>query len=148
MITGYTAAMPLGTPLSSHLLRLGLMAVGWASVAVGLVGVVVPVLPTTPFLLVAVWAFARSSRRFHAWLIHHRVFGPTLAAWETHRVIPVRAKLAAVVGMAGGMVYVALFSPAPWYAAAAMGVVVAYGAWFVLSKPSRPGAAQPPDSTS
>ncbi len=138
--------MPGRDTLSPRLVTLGLMALGWLFVAIGLVGVVVPVLPTTPFLLVAVWAFARSSRRFHAWLVHHPVLGPPLAAWETHRVIPVRAKVLAVVGMTGGMAYVTLISPAPWYAAAAMGVVVAYGAWFVLSKPSQPPEPDTPDA--
>lgn len=118
--------------------RFALMAAGWLCVAIGLVGAVLPVLPTTPFLLLALWAFARSSPRFHSWLSNHRLFGPSLTAWERHRVIPLRAKVLAVAGMTFGMVYVTVFSPAPWYAAALMGAVVAYGAWYVLSKPSRP----------
>lgn len=114
------------------------MAAAWLCVAIGLVGAVLPVLPTTPFLLLALWAFARSSPRFHFWLLNHRIFGPSLAAWESHRVIPVRAKVLAVTGMTFGMVYVTVLSAAPWYAVAAMSAVIAYGAWFVLSKPSRP----------
>lgn len=136
--------MPPPSRSSSALVRTGLSAFGWLCVAVGLVGAVLPVLPTTPFLLVATWAFARSSPRFHRWLLGHRRLGPLLVAWETHRVIPVRAKVAAVAGMTFGMAYVTLVSPAPWYAAAAMGVAVVYGAWFVLSKPSRPATGQPP----
>lgn len=131
-------APPPADPRGHLLKRLCLVAAGWIFVAIGLVGTVLPVLPTTPFLLLAMWAFARSSPRFHAWLLNHRLFGPSLTAWERHRVIPLHAKVLAMAGMTFGMIYVTLFSAAPWYAAAAMGAVVAYGAWFVLSKPSRP----------
>jgi uncharacterized membrane protein YbaN (DUF454 family) len=128
----------LPPPSSSRIVRLTLMGFGWICIALGIVGAVLPVLPTTPFLLLAVWAFARSSPFFHQWLLHHRLFGPLLSQWERHRVIPIRAKIFAVTGMAGGMVWVTVFSQAPWYAAVLMGGTVAFGAWFVLSKPSAP----------
>lgn len=117
--------------------RLALFALGWVFVAVAMAGALLPLVPTTPFLLLALWAFSRSSRRFHRWLLEHPLFGPPLREWEAHRVIPVRAKLFAVCGMAGAMVWVSLFTSAPWYAVAAMAAVIAYGAWYVLSKPSR-----------
>ncbi|MBF0323814.1 MAG: YbaN family protein [Alphaproteobacteria bacterium] len=124
-------------PHAPALLRPLLIAAGWLCVGLGVAGIFLPVLPTTPFLLLALWAFARSSPRFHHWLLTHRWFGPVLQDWERHRVIPIRAKLLAVAGMSGGMIWVTFFSAAPWYAAALMGVTVAYGAWFVLGKPSR-----------
>ncbi|MGE5514521.1 MAG: YbaN family protein [Bacteroidota bacterium] len=101
-----------------------------------------PVLPTTPFLLLALWAFSRSSERFHGWLIHNRWLGRYLTEWEHHRVIPLRAKIIAITSMTASIVWVALFSTAPWYAVVAMAAVIAYGAWYILSKPSRP-ARQP-----
>jgi len=119
------------------------LGLGLAFVGLGLLGTVLPVLPTTPFMILALWCFARSSKRFHDWLYHHRVFGPPLRQWDQHRVIPLAAKIVAVTAMAASMVYVVLFSAAPWYLIAAMAVVIAYGAWFVLTKPSRAPADGP-----
>jgi uncharacterized membrane protein YbaN (DUF454 family) len=62
----------------SHRQRWAFLALAWVSFALGVVGLVLPVVPTTPFMLVALWAFSRSSRRFHDWLYHHRIFGPPL----------------------------------------------------------------------
>lgn len=116
------------------------LGLGLAFVGLGLLGTVLPVLPTTPFMILALWCFARSSQRFHDWLYHHRLFGPPLRQWDQHRVIPLVAKAASVTAMAASMAYVVLFSTAPWYLIAAMAVVIAYGAWFILTKPSRPPA--------
>ncbi|MBF0094866.1 MAG: YbaN family protein [Alphaproteobacteria bacterium] len=109
---------------------------GLVFVGLGLLGVVLPVLPTTPFMIVALWCFARSSERFHAWLFHHRLFGPPLRKWDQHRVIPVVAKIAAVSGMVASLIYVVLFSSAPWQGMAAMASFMAVVAWYILSKPS------------
>ncbi len=114
-----------------------LLALGFGFVGLGLLGTVLPVLPTTPFMILALWCFARSSRRFHRWLVEHRVFGPPLRDWERHRVIPPYAKVASVGAMTASLAYVALFSPAPWWAAALAAAVIAYGAWYILTKPSR-----------
>lgn len=115
-----------------------LIAFGWLCVGLGCLGAVLPVLPTTPFLLLALWAFSRSSERFHGWLIHHRWLGRIVRDWESHRVIPLRAKIIAITTMAASLAWAVLFSKAPWYALAAMAAVIAYGAWYILTKPSRP----------
>ena len=57
-------------------------------------------MPTTVFVLVAAWAFARSSERWHRWLREHGRFGPTVRAWEAHRAMPRRAKRLAYVALA------------------------------------------------
>lgn len=114
------------------------MAFAWLCVGLGCVGIILPVLPTTPFLLLALWAFARSSPRFHHWLIHHRWLGRYVSEWERHRVIPVRAKIVAIAAMTTSLTWAVAFSSAPWYALAVMAAVIGYGAWYVLSKPSRP----------
>ena len=63
-------------------MRFVYIAIGCVMVALGVVGIFLPLLPTTPFLLVAVWAFARSSPRLEAWLIHHPKLGPPLRDWR------------------------------------------------------------------
>ena len=79
-------------------LRLGLLVFAWLNVALGMIGVVVPGMPTTIFLIIAVWAFSKCSVRFQRWLWGHPMFGPSIRNWHQHRVIPVRVKI-----MASGM---------------------------------------------
>ena len=73
---------------------------GCLSFAVGVVGLVVPLLPTTPFVLLAAACWARASPRFHRWLAGHRLFGPMVTSWERERAVPRRAKYWAVAMMA------------------------------------------------
>lgn len=73
-----------------------LLAAGWLALFLALVGVVLPLLPTTPFVLVAAACFARSSPRLHQRLLANRVFGPLIVDWSEHRAVPLRAKLLAV----------------------------------------------------
>jgi uncharacterized membrane protein YbaN (DUF454 family) len=110
---------------------------GWCFFGLGAVGVVVPGLPTTPFMLLALWAFSKSSQRFHDWLYAHRLFGPPLQQWRSHRVIPRKAKLLAVVTMAVSFVYLAFFTELTGWLKALIGLVMLYGAAFILSKPSQ-----------
>lgn len=65
---------------------------GWLAFVLGALGVVLPVLPTTPFMLVAATCFAKTSPRFHRWLLSHRVFGPLIHNWEQGRYIEKVAK--------------------------------------------------------
>ena len=83
---------------------------GWLLFGLGFVGAFVPVLPTTPLMLLALWCFSRSSDRFHDWLYTHKIFGPPLQQWQEHRVIPLAAKLIAVFFMAASLVYLFVFS--------------------------------------
>lgn len=80
----------------SALKRLLWVSLGLTSVALGVVGIFLPVLPTTPFILLAGFAFARSSTRFYNWLLSHRIFGPMVYEWRERRTIPRRVKAIAV----------------------------------------------------
>lgn len=73
---------------------------GLASLSLGFVGIFLPLLPTTPFLLLSVFCFARSSDRLHRWLLAHPVFGPTIVDWHRHRAIARPAKIAATAACA------------------------------------------------
>lgn len=74
---------------------------GFFFLAAGAVGVFLPLLPTTPFVLLSAACFARSSPRWHAWLLDHRTFGPMVRQWECHRCVSLRVKLVAIVTMVG-----------------------------------------------
>lgn len=74
-------------------------ALGTLFILLGIAGVFLPVLPTTPFLLLATACYARSSRRFYNWLMNHPAFGPLIVEWRTYRSIPWRVKMVAVTTM-------------------------------------------------
>lgn len=109
----------------------------WLFFALGAVGVVVPGLPTVPLMLVALWLFARSSPRFHDWLYHHRVFGPPLQEWRDQGVIPVRAKVVAVVMMIASLSYMAWGADVSHTVIGITALVMLLGAVFILRQPSR-----------
>ncbi|MBU1488907.1 MAG: YbaN family protein [Gammaproteobacteria bacterium] len=73
--------------------RYALLAVGWLSVALGVIGIFVPVLPTTPFLLLAAACFVRSSRRFYLWLVEHPRLGPWIRDYLEGNGMPRKAKV-------------------------------------------------------
>ena len=71
------------------------MALRW----LGFIGIFVPGIPTTIFLIIALWAFTKSSKRLRHWLLNHKRFGPILNNWQEHKVVPRRAKILMVVLM-------------------------------------------------
>lgn len=81
-----------------------LIALGSISLGLGAVGVAVPVLPTTPFLLIALFFYLRSSRRLYDWLIHHRLFGTYLYNYVTYRAVPRQTKIGALIFLWAGLV--------------------------------------------
>jgi hypothetical protein len=114
-----------------------LFCLGWIFFALGVIGTVLPVMPTTPFMLLALWAFSKSSARFHHWLRNHRVFGPPLQRWDRDRVVPLWTKAIAVTSMVASLCWVAFVVRAPWYGVAAMAAVMVAGIAFISRFPSR-----------
>ncbi|SMR71210.1 hypothetical protein SAMN04488030_0837 [Aliiroseovarius halocynthiae] len=107
---------------------------GWAAVGLGLLGVILPVLPTTPFLLVAAFAFGKGSPRARAWLIDHAHFGPSIRDWEERGAISRRAKTLAVSMMT--LVFViSLLMGVAWWILVLQGTLMGAGAAFVLTRP-------------
>lgn len=76
--------------------RIILIIIGWLAIVLGTLGVFLPLLPTTPFILLAAWCFSRSSPRFHQWLLYRSWFGHYLRYWQQHKAMPPGAKSRAI----------------------------------------------------
>jgi hypothetical protein len=84
----------------SRTVRVALVVAGTGFVGLGVLGAFLPVLPTTPFMLLAAACYARASTRFYNGLLNNRLFGPTVREWRRHRSIPYRTKWTAIALMA------------------------------------------------
>lgn len=110
---------------------------GWLNVALAGAGAILPLLPTTPFLLVAAFAFARGSQRWHGWLINHRHFGPLISNWHAHRAISRRAKIGASASLLV-LLPLSVLVGAPGWLLAVQAVVLGLVAVFLWSRPEPP----------
>ncbi len=112
------------------------MALGGLSVALGAIGAFLPIMPTVPFLILAAACFARGSPRVERWMLDHPRFGPPIRDWRARGAIPLRAKLFAVGGMAGGYT-VTLLAVAPGLMVALpLAAALALVAAWMFSRPS------------
>jgi hypothetical protein len=104
--------------------RLIYLSLGFTSVALGAAGIVLPLLPTVPFMLLAAFFFARSSPRLEAWIVDHPRFGPHVRAWRERGAISPAGKRAALAAFAFSAILGLVLLPFPWLlvpAAAALG---------------------------
>ena len=113
----------------AFILKWTLRVAGILSVGLGVLGIFVPLLPTTPFLLLAAACFVRSSPRLYAWLIHHPWFGKFILYYREYRAIPLRVKVGALVLLWAVVGYTAWRAVSAWWiramlAAIALGVTV------------------------
>ena len=114
--------------------RWGLVALGWLNVALGVIGAFVPGMPTTVFLIIAAWAFSKSSRRFHLWLWNHRKLGPAIRGWHEHRAIPMRAKVIALSTMTINFTAVSYFVADSWVLPTIMAAVMLPAMYYIASR--------------
>jgi len=124
------------TSLISRFRLLWLLA-GLVFLAVGAIGVILPLLPTTPFLLLTAYCFTRSSKRLHHWLHNHPTFGPLINNWNEHRSIDVRSKRIAIVVILLTPLMTLLIG-VPWWAFVAQLFVLGVAATFILTRPDPP----------
>lgn len=119
--------------------RSGWLLLGLLCVGVAVVGIFLPLVPTTPLLLLAAFCFARSSERLLRWLHEHPRLGPTLLHWAEHRAIARRAKVMAVLAMAAA-VGLALVLGAPFWVVLVQVAVLVPVAGFIVTRPEGPAA--------
>ena len=124
------------TPIRPHdnpWVRWACLAGGFVALGLGLAGIVLPVLPTTPFVLLAAACFARSSTRVHDWMLSHRLAGPLIREWQQHQAMPRKAKRAGFMLMALSFGSSILIVDSPWHRLflALLGGVLAYFLWRV-----------------
>ncbi|UXI65909.1 YbaN family protein [Tahibacter amnicola] len=105
------------------------LALAIVSLALGVIGIVLPILPTTPFILLAAFAAARGSTRLHAWMRNHPRFGPMLRDWEREGAVSRRAKYFATAMMFSSAVVLFLISPRWWIAAIGIATMLVVAIW-------------------
>lgn len=115
-----------------------LLAAGWLCVGLGAIGIIMPLFPTTPFLLLALWAFTRSSPELAEKIRSHRLAGPYVRDWEEDGVIPAGAKILAITMMAAMLGYLHFGTAIPAWAEIAAALAMAGAAAYILTRPSRP----------
>ena len=113
------------------------LAIGWVSLALSLIGLALPVMPTVPFVLVAFWAFSQSSPRLSRRLLANDRLGPPLRMWLRHNAISRRVKYVATLMMAGGCVFSWALGVPSWALAAQIAICTAVAA-YILTRPDPP----------
>lgn len=130
-------AMPEVRRHRSLTIRVLLVALGTLSLVLGVIGIFVPGLPTTPFVLLAAACYARASRRFFGWLVANPTFGPLVLEWHRHRSLPRRVKRVAIGTMCVSLGISIVFFVRPLWLQLAVAALGAVGAFWVHRIPTR-----------
>ena len=114
--------------------RFFLISVGWLSIVLGLIGIFLPILPTTPFILLAAWCFARSSDKFHHWLRNHPRLGLIVRSWEDGKGVPQHVRNRVLVLLWISLTSSSLIIGEVW-AALMLFAIGSAVTWYLLSLP-------------
>ncbi len=116
---------------------------GGLSLLLGVVGIVLPLLPTAPLVLLAAYCFSRGSARWEAWILAHPKFGPMVLDWRQHRAVPLRAKQLATVMMAASSVATWWVLQSPWrWVPGLCCLAVALWLWWLPTAAARPSRVE------
>ena len=121
----------------SRLGRLAFFSMGTLFVGLGTLGVLLPVLPTTPFLLLAAACYARSSPRFYNWLLNNKIFGPTIRQWREDGSVPLKTKVLAIALLGLTLGTSVVFFVPKLYVRLALLLIGAWVIYFILRLPTR-----------
>ena len=131
-------------PTATGFRRVLYVALGLFFVALGVVGAVLPLLPTTPFLILAGFFFARSSRRLNDWLLRNRLFGPMIRDWQKYRGVRLKVKIVALTMLPIVVFTSAYFGGLPLYLIVMLISLACVGAVVVIRLPLvREGPPEP-----
>ncbi len=120
------------------------LLLGLTSLLCGIAGIVLPLVPTTPFILLAAYSFARSSPRLDSWIQAHQTFGPMIENWRRYGSIDRRTKRIALFLMIGAF-GLSLAMRLPLWVLVAQGTVLVAVATFILTRPDTPLRSKPDD---
>jgi uncharacterized membrane protein YbaN (DUF454 family) len=120
--------------------RIALVVVGTVALALGIIGIVVPVLPTTPFLLLAAACYARSSERLHRWLLNNRYLGEPIRSYRDHRAVRLHVKIYAIVVLWAGIALSIVAIGGFWLTLALVAIALAVTAHIVRLGTIRTGS--------
>lgn len=134
-IRGHKGTASIVSPYSPR--RLLWLSLGLVCLCLGTIGIFLPLLPTTSFLLVAAFAFSRSSPQLHRWLLQHKMFGPLIDDWQTHRAISTKAKLASAVSMIV-IVILSFWLKLPTWIIGTQIIILGLVSFFLWTRPSPP----------
>jgi len=118
-------------------LRILWMGLGWLVLGLGVLGIFLPLLPTTPFLLLAAFCFSKGSDRMHAWLLNHEKLGPPITQWRKHGAIASRVKGMALFLILGSVALSFVYG-VPFYAFIVQLVILSCVSLFILTRPTPP----------
>ena len=110
-----------------------LIILGSISLVLGVIGIFLPLLPTTPFLLLAAALYVRSSENLYQWLIHQKYLGTYIRNFREHKAIPLRAKIISVTLVWATLLYCAIFISENIYLSIALLVLAIAISWHILS---------------
>ena len=108
--------------MKHHTIKILLISAGCLSIALGALGVILPLLPTTPFILLAAACFAKSSPRFHSWLLTHRHLGPIIRQYQSGNGLPRRVRWRALVALWASM-SLSIWIIGQWWAVVMLGII-------------------------
>ncbi len=121
-----------------HVHRTALFITGCICVLLGVIGIFLPLLPTTPFILLAAICFSKSSERLHQWLLQHRLFGPLITDWEESGVIRRKTKWIATSSIMLMSAYpIAVIIPYDWLKVVTI-TIISMVILFIWTRPSEP----------
>ena len=113
------------------------MTLGWAALALGVIGALLPLLPTVPFLLLAAFFFSKGSEELHNWLLTHKKFGPPIVEWRQHRAIATRVKFIAMAFILSSVGLSFLYD-VPLAGFISQLVILSCVSLFILTRPAPP----------